>query len=691
MSNRDLLIELGTEELPPKSLRKLAQAFADNLGKGLSDAGVAGSAVTPYAAPRRMAVLVEDVPQGQADSDVQKRGPALAAAYDADGNPTKAAQGFARSCGVDVADLDQLETDKGTWLVFSEKKTGSNTVDLIQGIVEQAINALPIPKRMRWGDKSVEFVRPLHWVCALFGDQGFNLEVLGVRATTSTYGHRFHAPKPIALSHASDYVSALSERAFVIADFAQRKEKIVAQVEVCAQQAGGVALVDADLLDEVTALVEWPVALVGEFDQRYLDVPEEALITTLQDNQKYFPLRDASGKLMAKFITVSNIESSNPQAVKAGNERVVRPRLADAQFFWEQDRKRPLAARAEALGSVLFQKQLGSVADKSARVCAIALSICDACGANADDVKRAAALAKCDLLTDMVGEFANLQGVMGEYYARHDGEREAVCVALREQYLPRSAGDTLPSSPVGQALAVAERIDTLVGIFAIGQKPTGVKDPFALRRAALGVLRILIECDLSIDLRAMLVTAAGSFSAELNAQDCIDDVFDFVHERLRAYYAERSVSPQIFDAVLSVAPTVPSDFDKRIDAVVRFAQMEEAESLAAANKRTRNILKKAELTSATSVDPNLLSQAEESTLFSAMQAHADKAEPLFAAREYTGGLQVLAGLREPVDAFFDHVMVMADDDTVRNNRLALLQELASMFARVADISRLSGS
>lgn len=703
IETRDLLIEIGTEELPPKSLLTLAAAFAEGIVAGLVAVGLSPAAHRVYATPRRLAVVVDSVPVLQAGSETERLGPALAAAFDSAGAPTKAAEGFARSCGVAVGDLQQRETDKGTWLVYTVKQPGRPVSVLLEGIIAQSLAKLPIPKRMRWGAGDVEFVRPVHWVCVVLGEATVDCQVLGLSASNTTRGHRFHANHAITVDCAGNYSEILLAQGKVIADFARRRTVISEQIEACAHALNGQAMVAPGLLEEVTALVEWPVAISGGFEDKYLSVPEEVLITTLQDNQKYFPLRDTDGKLLPAFITVSNIDSDNPASVREGNQRVVRPRLADAMFFWEQDRKQSLAARSAALASVLFQKQLGSLADKVARVTALAEWITTAIGGDLSITRRAAVLSRCDLLTDMVGEFPSLQGVMGEYYARHDGEPAAVAVALREQYLPKFASDVLASSDAGRALAIAERIDTLVGIFAIGQRPSGVKDPFALRRAALGVLRTCIECELGIDLRALLAQAAAQFSGQTNSDDAASAVFDFMMERLKAYYANKAVAPQVFDAVIARQPGIPLDFDRRIHAVRSFSALPQAASLSAANKRIRNILKKAHIGTSDDdadghdlgsdsmvVDPSLLQVSQERDLYAAISGYSTQLAPLLAAADYTAALTVLSALREPVDAFFDAVMVMAEDPMIRANRLALLRDLAELLGPVADISRLDG-
>ncbi len=687
---RDLLVEIGTEELPPKSLLQLARAFAHGVVAGLEGEGLAGDSHQVYAAPRRLAVLICDVPVAQADSQTERRGPALAKAFDSSGAPTKAAEGFARSCGVAVGDLQSVETEKGAWLAYTVKSPGRSSTELIADIVAHSLAKLPIPKRMRWGAGDVEFVRPVHWVCVVYGDRAVDCQVLGLPAGNTTRGHRFHADRAIVVANAGQYAEILFDQGKVVVDFEYRRELIAGQVAALAGELNGIAVCDDDLLDEVTSLVEWPVAIAAGFEGKYLELPEQVLITTLQDHQKYIPLRSAAGELMSTFITIANIDSSDPDAVRRGNERVVRPRLADAMFFLRRDREQSLESRRAALGSVLFQKQLGSLADKSERVAAVGIWIARAIGADPSGVKRACELGKCDLLTDMVGEFPSLQGVMGEYYARHDGEPENVATALREQYLPRFASDSLPASDTGRALAIAERIDTLVGIFAIGQKPTGVKDPFALRRAALGALRIVIECHLDLGLPNLIAQAIGELDKSLIHGDLQVEVVDFMMDRLKAYYREQGVSPQVFEAVKASATSrEPYDFDRRITAVKTFEALPEAQSLSAANKRIRNILNKADAGDPDSVNPDLFTDKPERDLHARLISLAAQLAPLLVGKkQYTEALKLLAGLREPVDDFFDNVMVMADDESVRNNRLALLRQVVEQFNRIADISRL---
>ncbi|BCO32430.1 glycine--tRNA ligase beta subunit [Thiohalobacter sp. COW1] len=685
---RDLLIEIGSEELPPKALRRLRDAFEQGITTGLDKAELQYAATVAYAAPRRLAVWVKGLQTAQQDREQLKRGPAVTAAFDDEGCPTKAAEGFARSCGVTVEQLETLETDKGAWLAYRQFEPGRPAADLIPDIVAQALSQLPIPKRMRWGGGDDEFVRPVHWVVLLFGDEVVDATILGTPTGRETYGHRFHHPEPLYLAEPAAYMPLLETEGHVLADMDARREAIRGQVIEAARRLQGEALIDDELLDEVTALVEWPVAISGGFDPEFLEVPAEALISSMQDHQKYFPVVDGNGSLLPHFVTVANLESRDPDQVRAGNERVIRPRLTDAAFFWTQDRRQPLASRQERLASMVFQNKLGTLLDKSQRVARLGRTIAAAIEADPDQAERAALLAKCDLLTQMVFEFPELQGVMGRYYALHDGESAEVAQALDEQYMPRFAGDRLPQSAIGQALAIADRLDTLVGIFAIGQAPTGDKDPFALRRAALGIVRILIECELDLDLHSLLDESAGGFAPEIKAGHVTAEVFEFMLDRLRAYYSETGLDIHIFEAVRAQTPTRPLDFHRRIEAVREFARLPEAESLAAANKRIGNILRKAESTVPDQVDAGLLKEPAEQALHSAVEQLRPKVEPLFEGGQYTEALCLLAALREPVDSFFDQVMVMAEDPALRDNRLALLQGLQALFLGAADLSRL---
>ena len=688
MSKQDLLIEIGTEELPPKALKKLSDAFTSGIVTGLEKAELDFGEVKPYATPRRLAVLVHNLDTTQSDKEVEKRGPAVKAAFDGDGNPTKATEGFARSCGVSPSDLETMETDKGAWLVYRSTQQGQATAELIPGIVQDSLNKLPIPKRMRWGDLDAEFVRPVHWIVMLFGDDVIDAEILSVKSGRDTFGHRFHHANPIYLGEPAAYAPILETTGHVIADFADRREAIRAQVMEAAENNDGKAVIDEALLDEVTGLVEWPLAVVGSFEERFLDVPSECLISAMKEHQKYFHMVDAGGKLMPNFITVSNIDSRKPEYVREGNERVIRPRLTDADFFWNQDKKQKLETRLESLKSVTFQKKLGSLYDKTQRVAAIAEYIAKAIGGDGAKAARAAQLAKCDLMTDMVFEFTDLQGIMGRYYATIDGEDDEVAAALDEQYMPRFAGDELPAGKAGKALAIAEKLDTLIGIFGIGQVPSGDKDPFALRRAALGALRIIIEKGLDIDLKAALEHTAETNIGLFDNPEVINQVFDFMMGRLKAYYADAGVAPDTFEAVLEQQPCQPLDFDARLKAVTAFRQLAEAESLAAANKRIGNILKKAEESIPDAVDTSLFTDEAEKALHAKIDAMAEVVAPLFAKRDYEAALKELAALRPEVDTFFDEVMVMADDAAIRANRLGLLKQLSDLFLEVADLGQL---
>lgn len=687
----DLLIEIGTEELPPKALTKLSDAFTQGVVDGLKKSGFEISGVDSFAAPRRLAVLIKSVAAMQPDREVERKGPNLKAAYDADGNPTKAVMGFARSCGVEVNDLQQQETEKGIWLVFKATEKGQILSDLLADIVDQSLARLPIPKRMRWGNKNEEFVRPVHWVVLMHGSNVIDAQIMGLQTSNITFGHRFHAKGEIKLSVANEYRQKLLSEGFVIADFEERKQNIKQQVIESVERLGGVAILDEELLNEVTALNEWPIAVAGEFEEVFLEVPPEVLIKTMQDNQKYFAVKDKAGNLKNHFITISNIDSKSPEKVKAGNERVIRPRLADAMFFWQQDQKQPLDSFNAALENVVFQAELGTIADKTRRVASLGEIIADQIGADKTIVNRAVVLSKCDLMTDMVGEFASLQGVIGKRYAQIAGEAEEVALAIDEQYMPRGANDDTATTSTGQILSISDKIDTLVGIFAIGQKPTGEKDPYALRRASLGVLRTIIERQLDLDLKQLIASSAGLLADKVDSREIEQDVFDYIIERLRAYYLDRGVLADVFDAVSALSPSRPLDFDKRIKAVTVFRDMAEAESLAAANKRVGNILKKSAAGKVSSVDENLFSEKAEKDLFAILNSLSQTVEPMFVSGDYEAALSKLSSLRDPVDAFFDSVMVMADDEAVKNNRIALLNTMNQLFLRAADLSRLHQS
>lgn len=681
MSAQDFLVELGTEELPPKALATLGEAFLAGIQKGLLAAGLNYTASRYYAAPRRLAVLVTGLDTQQADRSVNLDGPPRQAAFDADGNPTQAALGFARKCGVDISEIDQ----SGPKLRYSQTITGKPTISLLPTIVEDSLNDLPIPKRMRWGVRKDEFVRPTQWLVMLLGDQVVDCTLLAQRAGRTSRGHRFHHPDNVLIGSPASYADDL-RKAYVLADLAERREIIRKRVDELAVQQEGTAIVPPALLDEVASLVEWPVPLVCSFEERFLQVPQEALITTMQDNQKYFCLLDAEGKLLPRFITVANIESRDPTQIVQGNEKVVRPRLTDAEFFFNQDKKQPLESFNARLQNVVFQAQLGSVYDKAVRVSKLAAFIAPRIGGDAQRAARAGLLSKCDLATEMVGEFPEMQGIAGYYYALNDGEPQDVAQALNEQYMPRGAGAELPQSLTGAAVAIADKLDTLTGIFGIGMLPTGSKDPYALRRAALGVLRILIDKQLDLDLAEAVNFAVALYGAKVDSTALAEQVLEFVFDRLRARYEDEGVDVASYLAVRALKPGSALDFDQRVQAVQAFRRLPEAEALAAVNKRVSNLLGKAEGAVAATVEPKYFDNAHEFSLYSAIQQADHAVQPMAQARQYNEALTRLAALREPVDAFFEAVMVNAEDPSVRANRYALLARLRGLFLGVADIS-----
>ncbi|MDV3504567.1 glycine--tRNA ligase subunit beta [Marinobacter sp. M-5] len=689
MATQDFLVELGTEELPPKALKPLSDALTAGITQGLTDAGIGFGEVQSFAAPRRLAVRVRNLADAQPDKSVEKRGPAVKAAFDDAGNPTRALTGFATSLGVTPDQLDTLETDKGAWVVFRTVENGRPTVELMPELVEQALAGLPIPKRMRWGSYRTEFVRPVHWAIMLFGNKIIDTPIMGLNPGNKTRGHRFHCPKSLIVPTPGDYEVVLKQEGYVIADFAKRREQIRAGVIALAEkEAGGKAVIDEDLLDEVTALNEWPVPLMGRFEERFLEVPAEALISSMKEHQKYFHVVTAAGDMLPLFITVANLQSKDPAQVISGNEKVIRPRLSDAAFFYETDRKTRLEDRIDQLKPIVFQEKLGSLYDKSVRVAALAKKIAAAIGSDPALAERAAMLAKTDLVTEMVLEFTDLQGIMGQYYAEHDGEAGDVAKALNEQYMPRFAGDDLPTTLTGCAVAIADRLDSLVGLFGINQPPSGTRDPFALRRASLGVLRIIIERELPLDLQTCCQWAEDNFTV-LTEQNTAATVVDYMLERFRAHYDEQGIGAEVFLAVHARRPTKPLDFDRRVKAVEAFRQLPEALALAGANKRVSNILtKQGGDTVGETVDKNLLQDQAEQALAEHISQQADKVLPLFEQGNYAAALTSLASLREPVDKFFDDVMVMAEDEAIRHNRLAMLNQLRNLFLRVADISLL---
>ncbi|OZB56409.1 MAG: glycine--tRNA ligase subunit beta [Halothiobacillus sp. 14-56-357] len=687
----DFLFELGTEELPPKALLRLSDALTEELLTGLREAGLSFGTHQSYAAPRRLAVLIRDVAASTPEQAVERKGPALASAFDAEGKPSRALEGFARSCGVTVDALEKIETEKGTWLVYRHTQPGKTAAEIIPAAIARALDKLPTPKRMRWGSHEVEFIRPVHWAVALHGNTVIDTGILGVKAGRETFGHRFHHPAAITIESPASYADLLEKQGFVLADFAARRSKIQAQIEAIASDLGGTARVDDDLLDEVTALVEWPVAVAGKFEESFLQVPHEALISTMQGNQKYFPLVDAQNRLLPWFITIANIDSKNPAAVREGNERVIRPRFADALFFWNEDRKHTLESHLESLKTVIFQQRMGSLFDKTIRVERLAEHIAEQIGGDVTQTRRAARLCKCDLQSHMVGEFPELQGIMGRYLTTHDGEPAAVAQAQDDYYLPRRAGDALPGDAVSQAVALADRLDTLMGIFAIGQAPTGAKDPFALRRAALGVLRIIVEQQLDLDLKSLLEQAAKGLDSIIpEAVEHVQAVFEFITERQYRYSLDRAIRADVFAAVAAVGTTRPLDFEQRMVAVNEFLNLPEAEPLTAGNKRIQNILKKQEQPVDGHIQVDLLQEAAEKALFDAVTEITPRIRAATAERAYTDALTELAQLRAPIDRFFDEVMVMADDAAIRRNRLALLQQTGALFLSIADLTQLNG-
>nr|ELR5038883.1 glycine--tRNA ligase subunit beta [Providencia stuartii]ELR5083035.1 glycine--tRNA ligase subunit beta [Providencia stuartii] len=688
MTQQTFLVEIGTEELPPKALRSLAESFAANFTAELDSADIAHGEVSWFAAPRRLALKVASLADASPDREVEKRGPAISAAFGADGQPTKAAEGWARGCGITVDQAERLTTDKGEWLLYRAQVKGVAVGELLVDMVSRSLAKLPIPKLMRWGDKETHFVRPVHTVTLLLGSDVVEGEVLGIKSGRTIRGHRFMGEAEFTIDNADQYPAILRERGKVIADYEERKATIKADAEKAALALGGKADLTNSLLEEVASLVEWPVVLTAKFEDKFLAVPSEALVYTMKGDQKYFPVYDNSGNLMPNFIFVANIESSDPQQIISGNEKVVRPRLADAEFFFKTDRKQRLEDNLPRLETVLFQQQLGTLRDKTDRLEALAGWVASKIGADVNHATRAGLLAKCDLMTNMVFEFTDTQGVMGMHYARHDGESEDVALALKEQYQPRFAGDDLPSTDVSAALAIAEKMDTLAGIFGIGQHPKGDKDPFALRRAALGVLRIIVEKGYQLDLVEMTEEAVRLYGDKLTNKNVVDDVVEFMLGRFRSWYQELGYSIDTIQAVLARRPTAPADFDARVKAVSHFRTLEDAAALAAANKRVSNILSKSNEKLSDKVLASVLKAPEEVKLATHLVVLQEKLEPMFAERNYQEALVELASLREVVDAFFVGVMVMDEDEAVRVNRLTLLSQLREVFLKVADISLL---
>lgn len=685
MTTQNFLVEIGTEELPPKALKTLATSFADNVESELNQAGLSFDKIEWFAAPRRLAVKVLNLATQQPSKEIEKRGPAVSAAFDAEGKPTKAAEGWARGCGITVEQAERIATDKGEWLVHRAKIEGQPTKNLLNDIVTNALAKLPIPKPMRWADKTVQFIRPVHTVTMLLGDELIEGEILGVASARTIRGHRFLGEKEFEIQHADQYPQLLREKGSVVANFNERKAEILAKSQAKATALGGVADIEESLLEEVTSLVEYPNVLAAKFEERFLAVPAEALVYTMKGDQKYFPIYDKNGKLLPHFIFVSNINPEDPTAIIEGNEKVVRPRLTDAEFFFKTDLKQKLVDRLPRLETVLFQQQLGTLKDKTDRIEQLAGEIAKQIGADEAKAKRAGLLSKCDLMTNMVFEFTDTQGVMGMHYARHDSEDEEVAVALNEQYMPRFAGDELPKSLVASAVALADKFDTLTGIFGIGQAPKGSADPFALRRAALGALRIIVEKNLPLDLEDLVKKSTALFGDKLTNQNVVADVVDFMLGRFRAWYQDEGIAVDVIQAVLARRPTRPADFDARVRAVSHFRTLDSAEALAAANKRVSNILAKAD-TAIGEINLTACVEPAEKALAEAVLALRTEVQPLIAQGDYTAVLDKLANLRTPVDNFFDNVMVNSEDPALRQNRLAILNTLQGLFLQVADIS-----
>lgn len=685
---KTFLVEIGTEELPPKSLRTLAESFAANFIEQLDNANLEHGEVLWYASPRRLALKVLNLNDTQPDSQIVKRGPAVSAAFDQAGNPTKAAEGWARGCGITVDQAERVQTDKGEWLSYTQNQKGQPVVNLLCDMVKNALNKLPIPKPMRWAARQVEFIRPSHTVTMLYGDELVPGTILDIDSARVIRGHRFMGEQEFTIDNADQYPEILEQRGKVIADYDKRKLIIQQQAEAAAAKLNGKADLTDSLLEEVSSLVEWPVVLTAKFEERFLDVPAESLVYTMKGDQKYFPVYDKQGKLLPNFIFVANIESKDPQVVIAGNEKVVRPRLADAEFFYKTDLKQRLEDRLPRLETVLFQQQLGTVKDKALRIESLAGFIAEQIGADVAQAKRAGKLTKCDLVTNTVFEFPETQGIMGRYLALKDGESVEVATAIEEQYKPRFSGDELPSTAVSCAVSIAEKMDTLAGIFGIGQHPKGDKDPFALRRAAIGVLRIIVEKNLPLDLIALSEFATSLYGDKLNNQNVVTDIVSFMQGRFRAWYQELGFTIDTIQAVLALNPTKPADFDARVKAVTHFRTLPEASSLAEANKRVSNILSKAELAIPDSVNASLLEAGAEGELAKHVAVLMDKLAPYFNQGRYQDALVELSALKAPVDEFFASVMVMVDDEKIKLNRLSLLKKLQSLFLKVADISLL---
>jgi len=688
VKKQDLLIEIGTEELPPKSLKNLAITFNELINLALKKEELDFNDIDWYATPRRLSLLITDLDITQKDKELQRRGPSLSAAFDKNKNPTKATLGFAKSCGVKVEELKKLETEKGIWLVFNSILKGKNTNEIIPHLIEKSLVRLPIAKRMRWGNHNVEFVRPIKWILILYGNKSLNCKIMGIESGEYSYGHRYHHPNALKIRKPNEYNETLKNKGYVIADYNERLSLIKSQITSVAKDKKGNVIIDPELLDEVTSLVEWPISFVGSFDSKFLELPKEVLIAAMQDNQKYFPIVNNDDELMPLFICVSNIKSKDCELIKKGNERVIRPRLSDANFFWKWDLKHGLKNHYKSLQKVIYQKDLGTLHDKSERIAKTLSSMAKEIDIDTNSTKKVAMLCLCDLLTKMVTEFPKLQGTMGRYYAKADGENDNIAIALEELYQPRFAGDFLPKTLLGQSLSISERIDNLIGIFSIGKAPTGDKDPFALRRSAIGLLRIIIECKIDIDLKSLLSIAASNFPNKNQSLNCIDDVYAFLIERLRYYYREEGFSADVFESVLAINTSKPLDFHYRMIAVAEFRKLDEAKSLAAANKRTSNLLKKSEWIGSVKIKNELLIEEAEINLANTLKNYREIITPMIKNRSYKSALSKLAELRKVIDNFFDNVMVLCDESELKKNRLALLSNLNSLFLEIADISKL---
>lgn len=685
---RTFLVEIGTEELPPKTLRILAESFSTNFIAELVNANLAHDRVEWFASPRRLALKVYNLCETQPDTESVKRGPAIAQAFDKNGNPTPAAIGWAKSCGITVEQSERLVIDKGEWLTYTLKQSGKPTQQLLLGLVSHALNKLPITKPMRWGDKETLFIRPVHTVTLLYGDELIQGEILGVQSNRIILGHRFMGKPSLKFDHAEQYPQRLAEEGHVIADYQQRKAFIRQHILANAEVLNGHVDLDDNLLEEVNSLVEWPVVLTAKFEETFLSVPTEALVQTMKNDQKYFPVYANDNKLLPNFIFVSNIDSNDVKQVISGNEKVIRPRLADAEFFFKTDRKQRLEEYLPRLETILFQQQLGTLRDKTDRIQTLAGIIAKQIGADVNLTTRAGLLSKCDLMTNMVFEFPETQGAIGMHYARYDGEDDTVAVSLYQQYFPRFSGDALPDSLIACAVAIADKMDTICGIFGIGKLPKGDKDPYALRRAAIGILRILVQKHLSLDLVDLINASVKLYHNKLTNRDVTHDVIEFIFGRFRAWYQEQNYAIDTIQAVLARKPTKPTDFDARVQAVTHFRQLKSATELAEANKRVSNILSKVNETISDQVNASLLTEPAEINLAETLLKLQTELQPLFASENYQQALAILAKLHEPLTTFFDTVMVMVDDHTIRQNRLALLKHVRELFLRIADISLL---